>query len=671
MKNQRLLSFFKRIPLLILALVCIGAVEQAIPQQFRVPQDPPKAFYKIDSRIDITNGFLKGTETVLFRNSTPRPISAIAVDWIHNDFSPIEVRMKQIPLRLLNPQKGLPNTTPIFYELAPPLKPGAEASLDIEFSMGLGSNLDSIRLTGWHPRLWWEGIPTEDSYRVRLEAPQGYAMAISGRLNAKTGYYENPAVTTRFGIYLAKGMSTAQKTVEDILVTALFTKDREECARYCLEKAAAVLGFCRSWLGFFPFKFLYIIPGGSDPQGGYPYASGIVVIHGQEKFKTMPLFHWEWITAHEIGHQYWGEYVMSGDTPADYTDSWLMIGMGIWADREYTVSKNLSYEKHLGLMKRYLSGVAKRLDTTADAPLSLLKKQNYDRNNILIHGKGFSIISALESILGKGTFDRIYKRCLREYGGRRLGYREFWKVCEDESKENLDWFFEQWVRSTKYLCYQVVSEQSQKEGENYVSHVRLEAPLDSIQMPVSVKAVFEDGTSQVQRTDRFLKTMSLRFESRAKLKEVVLDPENKLAMLKAPLPVLPEDLLETVWRLPWTGAGQEALKAFRAAQEAKLANSDLWFTLSVKLIGGKFYQEAFDALTKVTELKPEKNLSFAALVWMAHLKDLAGEREKAIEYYQQALKYDPGGTAMRHDQWGIVLNRQWVEERIKTPFKWK
>jgi hypothetical protein len=30
---------------------------------------------------------------------------------------------------------------------------------------------------------------------------------------------------------------------------------------------------------------------------------------------------------------------------------------------------------------------------------------------------------------------------------------------------------------------------------------------------------------------------------------------------------------------------------------------------------------------------------------------------------------DTRGT-MRHDQWGLQINKAWVEERLKTPFKW-
>lgn len=94
-----------------------------------------------------------------------------------------------------------------------------------------------------------------------------------------------------------------------------------------------------------------------------------------------------------------------------------------------------------------------------------------------------------------------------------------------------------------------------------------------------------------------------------------------------------------------------------------------WFKLGLTLFDGGYYKESFNAFEKFTEFNPPKLDHFAALVWMGHLQDLFGNREEALKYYNEALKHDIGFT-MRHDQWGMKIDRQWVEERLKTPFKW-
>jgi len=72
----------------------------------------------------------------------------------------------------------------------------------------------------------------------------------------------------------------------------------------------------------------------------------------------------------------------------------------------------------------------------------------------------------------------------------------------------------------------------------------------------------------------------------------------------------------------------------------------------------------------VRPLDTEKFNLFTVNAWLGHLQDLLGEREKALDFYREALKNDTGRT-MRHDQWGLKVDRAWVEERLKTPFTWK
>jgi tetratricopeptide (TPR) repeat protein len=188
-------------------------------------------------------------------------------------------------------------------------------------------------------------------------------------------------------------------------------------------------------------------------------------------------------------------------------------------------------------------------------------------------------------------------------------------------------------------------------------------------MPVPVKAVFEDGSRQIKLTNRLFRVNNLEFESRSKLKEAILDPDNKLALLETPSEATPEELSDIISLLPWTGAGEEALKAYEKAISLKLDHVRSWFKLGLILFDGGYYKESFKAFEKLIELNPPQLTHFASLVWMGHLQDLFGNREEALKYYNEALKRDTGGT-MRHDQWGIKIGRQWIEERLKSPFKW-
>jgi len=166
----------------------------------------------------------------------------------------------------------------------------------------------------------------------------------------------------------------------------------------------------------------------------------------------------------------------------------------------------------------------------------------------------------------------------------------------------------------------------------------------------------------------------LTFESDVPVVDVQLDPEKTLPLKELP-PVIEPSLASTklevaqmIQKLPWTGSGAFAVEAFKKACEFGLTNSDPWGKLGLTLYDGEYYEEALVAFQKVVEFEPESIWGFTAHVWQGHLLDLMNRRDEAIEQYQMAQGMGDVG-AMRHDQYGLVINQKWVEKRLQTPFQ--
>jgi tetratricopeptide (TPR) repeat protein len=632
-------------------------------ETYWVPVDPPKSHYRIDARIDLQNGFVEGTETVTLKNHSDRAFSVLAFDWKLSESSSIDIAAAGRKLLLIDKEQGAWQESSLFYRLPNPVGSGGQIKLDIAFKQTFEvSEEDSdFRSSFWYPRIWWDGLPVHDSFSVKLDVPEGYALAISGRLNRATGRYEIDGART-YGICLGKGNKTESREVNGILITTLFTEKGAKAASICLNTAADCIKFYKNWLGFYPFKSLYIIPGGRGRWGGYPFATGIVVIHGEETFKEgEPHTHWQRITAHEIGHEYWGEWVLDPDDPA-----WVWIGMGIFADTDYILTQNIDPKRRQSWMGNYINGISRYYDTTVDIPPAQLSRIKYDHNNTVIHSKGFSIVSALDSVLGRKMFERIYKKGLKIYGGKRLSWQDLQRFFEKESGQNLSWFFDQWVRSNKYLCYKIESQESHREGDRYLSTIQVKR-LGTIEMPVPVKAVFEDGSEQVAHTDRTLETNVLTFKSEAVLKEVLLDPDHKLAMVEEPLSEISEEAAELM-ALGW--GFEDSPEVYEKIKDEDIPNSGIWYDLGMGCYEFDHLPDAFQCFKKVSELEPDGLTKFAALAWLGLLEDLEGRREEALGYYREALKYDTG-RSMRHGSLRIDMNRQWIEERLKTPFTYE
>ncbi len=628
-----------------------------------VPADPPKCHYSIDAKIRPDKGFIRGTETVTLKDDFSRAIGVVAFDWRMSQSYAIDVTVDGEPLMLLNGKEKGPAESPLFYRLPEPVGPGKQVQLQISFenSFPVDEDNPTFGRTSWYPRLWWDGLPVHDSFSVKVDVPEGWAMAISGRLNEKNGRLEIDGART-FGVHLAKNHLSESREVDGIKVTTLFTEKGAKAAEACMDTAVDAITFYKSWLGFYPHEFLYIIPGGPGRWGGYPFATGIVVIHGEETFKEgEPLTHWQRITAHEIGHEYWGEWVLDQERPA-----WVWIGMGIFADTEYILSRGIDPQRRQGWMSNYLNGTAMYNDTTVDIPPAQLVKIRYDHNNTVIHSKGFSIVSALDCALGRETFETIYKKCLQVYGGRRLGWRELQRFFEMESGRNLSWFFDQWVRSNAYLCYRIESTESKPDGEGFASVVKVKQ-LGTMAMPVPVKAVFEDGSDQVKNTDRSLETSVLTFTSKSALKDAIIDPEHKLAMQEEPLPEISDEAAEML-SLGWDI--EDSPEVYKTLKEENIANSGMLYRIGMGLYEFEDYAAAFDCFQKITNLATDENTRFASFGWLGLLKDVMGKREEALGYYKQALDHDTG-ESMSHSWLRIHMDRKWLEERLKSPFSFE
>jgi tetratricopeptide (TPR) repeat protein len=187
-----------------------------------------------------------------------------------------------------------------------------------------------------------------------------------------------------------------------------------------------------------------------------------------------------------------------------------------------------------------------------------------------------------------------------------------------------------------------------------------------MQMPVTVAARFDDGSEQRAYTERLARIDELTFRAKSRLKDVIIEPDAAVAMAEAPS-AAERELSAKVNDLPWTGAGESALAAYRQARDIQLVDSSILLKLALTLYDGRYYREALDVLTKLERSGPAE-IRFAALVWQGHVLDLLGRRAEALERYQEALKV-PDPPAMQHSQYNLTINKQWVEDRLKSPFE--
>jgi hypothetical protein len=358
-----------------LFLVCANASENFQQSRFRTPILPPHTKYSIQVRVDASNNRLEGREEIRIHNPLNIPIKRLVIDWPYLSSGKIEIFFQDEQLKALAQGDNGLSRSQILIELPRAIDSNKSIMLEIRFGSRL--QLGKInKLTRWFPRLWW-GQDTSDDYEVKIDVPDEYIVATSGIFDKTRNHYSAKGVR-EFGIVVMRDLEVMKASSLETEIYCYYEKAAGKCAELIHQTAIDAIEFYQDWLGFYPHKILHIVPGGlSHPAGGYPIATAIVGIHGQKRMNEKPKSHWQYITAHEIGHQYWMEHVL--EAPDTF---WLMIGLGVYADREFMLAKGYGDQHERNMIQRYIGGARDMLDTRMNRLAEERRKVNFDYNNM-------------------------------------------------------------------------------------------------------------------------------------------------------------------------------------------------------------------------------------------------------------------------------------------------
>jgi tetratricopeptide (TPR) repeat protein len=309
------------------------------------------------------------------------------------------------------------------------------------------------------------------------------------------------------------------------------------------------------------------------------------------------------------------------------------------------------------------------LNTTIEQPPDEIRRLKFDYNSQVTHNKGYGIISALAAMLGRDTFERVHARCLREYGGLRMGTADFRKIAEQESGQNLGWFFSPWLKTNGWASYVIEKVERSQEGGVHLTGVELKQ-AGQIALAVPVEARFQDGSCARQWTDRLRQRQTLEFRSKALLTEVVVDPDREFPLVIPPPDPERQQVFRAILDLPWTGSAGAAAPLFERAMKLGIKENDILFRLGLLLYDGAIYDKAlisFEMAARGAKSGP-KFRHFWATAWQGMLLDLMGRRAEAVDRYREALDSDVDGN-FRHSQYGLVISRTWIQERLRAPYR--
>jgi len=189
------------------------------------------------------------------------------------------------------------------------------------------------------------------------------------------------------------------------------------------------------------------------------------------------------LTAHELGHQWWGDMV----TCANWNHIWLNEGFAtyssaLWFEFETGSSDPAALDDYMSWIRpNPLDGTVYVYDAT-DA--RRIFSGNYS------YRKGAWVVHMLRGVVGDDTFFDILEVYRERYRFATATTEDFQAVAEEVWGHDLEWFFERWIYGGGAPAYRYGWQEHEIRGRRY-----LEISLDQVQtedafeMPIQIDTI--------------------------------------------------------------------------------------------------------------------------------------------------------------------------------------
>jgi aminopeptidase N len=296
-------------------------------------------------------------------------------------------------------------------------------------------------------------------------------------------------------------------TNQELYLEHFVFKENYERAKEDLNLIEVVYERLKRFVGEFPFKDeLYGIVEVSWPFGGMEHQTRSAIT--SEAFKG--LYSSFSLHAHEFAHNWFGNLV----TCKGWKDIWLNEGFA-------------TYFEHLAYLS--INDKVKVDLPNTDFYGSVYKTDGYIFSRT-IYDKGAWILEMLRQEIGDEEFFRLIKIYLDLFEFSNASTEDFIKLVNEVTQKNFNEFFNQWLFSRIDKPYFEIKFNSEKIDNHYFCRVELKQiqPEMIFKTHLELELIFEDQTKEFINIFNETNHQFLSFNSKRKLKEVVIDPENKI-----------------------------------------------------------------------------------------------------------------------------------------------
>ena len=281
----------------------------------------------------------------------------------------------------------------------------------------------------------------------------------------------------------------------------------------------------------YPYNQVSVVDGDISAGAGMEYPNLTIINFGGEDW----IRELEMVIMHEVGHNWF--YGMLGNN--EMAEAWLDEGMNSFAEVRYLEQKygqegNMTnWPELLSFMPRlddrYLHSFMYYLFAVNHAERPILSPAyQFNDNYVLVYAKGAWMMDMLRNMLGKDKFDELMQTYFARFQFKHPTTEDFIAVAEEVSGRELNWFFDQWLNTTKQcdLAIKKIDKHKTNTGNKQL-FVTVEQK-GKIIMPADLLVENKDGSRIMRRWYGTGRDTTFQFSVKSWHKAVWIDPEDKV-----------------------------------------------------------------------------------------------------------------------------------------------
>ncbi|MGA2986020.1 MAG: M1 family aminopeptidase [Terriglobia bacterium] len=527
-----------------------------------------------------------------------------------------------------------------------PLAAGKPASITVSYGGMLnsadGSPVEGIKVAYIGPEgsylLYagrWFPVSTNSLNRfsatMNITVPSDEAVIASGKVAAPAREPGKVTYTYEFenssfpGTVIAGNYVVQPATAIGADIAIYLKPGHEGLAAPYGDTAAKILAFYSDVFGPLPNGHLALVEIGDDTVGGYT-APGVVAI--ASRALTNPVNYR--LLAHEISHLWWRCLV----SPATPNDAFLDEGLAEYSKALYVqqAAGDAAFED---LMRDTAVGALTHEDVTPIAQAGQLHEFTPEYQSI-VFDKGAMVFHMLRWVIGDEAFHKTLRAMAEQYAWKSISTDQFQSLAEKVSKQELTFFFAQWVNSTGVPQFKR-SWAVYRLPKGYQVVGKMQQDLDIFRMPVEVRVVCQGSKPITQRVEMVGTTADFTIDTRTKPLRVLVDPASRILKFDDKTKYQVE--MARADQLVEEQAFLDAIKQYQAVLQINSNSSLAHYRLGELHLKLRNYNAAMEEFRRGLDgdLDP-KWIEVWTHLKLGQIFDVTGQRDRALNEYQRALQ---------------------------------